>query len=202
MYIKNYFIINFENIYLNIKFDKIMDNNYINMFLNFDPYRKVLGIRNFGWFLSRNESNHKLQNKFLLKKNDIKQIINKKQNGITFSYEYIYDKEKLKSIFKSLFELFFYDKIIPNFHLIKYVYKKNEKIIGNEVIENCLYIKYIHKTLSILIIEKDFLLILTNICVDNKQKLHAVKSEIDASIWCLARDEYTDELDKYIASNE
>ena len=201
-YIRNYFKINFENIYFNIKFDKIMDNNYINMFLNFEPYRKVLGIQNFGWFLSRNESNHKIQNKFLLKKNDIKQIINKKQSGNTFTYEYIYDKEKHKSIFKSLFELFFYDKIIPNCHLFRCVYKKNDKSIGNEVIENCLYIKYIHKTLSVLIIEKDFLLILTNICVDNNQKLHAVNNEIDASIWCLPRDEYADELDKYIAKND
>ena len=203
-YIKNYFKLMIVNIYNNIKFDKIMDDNYINLFLNFDSYRKVLGTNNFGWFLSRNESSHKMQNKFFLKKNDIKQNVTRKANNNVYSYEYIYDKEKHKIIFKSLYELFLYDRISADFHLIRTLYKAKEtqKSNKNEVIENCLYIKYIHKILSVLIIEKEYILILTNLCVDNNLKLHVVKSEIDTSIWSLHRDEYEDELEKYITKNQ
>ena len=203
-YIKNYFKLMIVNIYNNIKFDKIMDDNYINLFLNFDSYRKVLGTNNFGWFLSRNESSHKMQNKFFLKKNDIKQNVTRKANNNVYSYEYIYDKEKHKIIFKSLYELFLYDRISADFHLIRTLYKAKEtqKSNKNEVIENCLYIKYIHKILSVLIIEKEYILILTNLCVANNLKLHVVKSEIDASIWSLHRDEYEDELEKYITKNQ
>ena len=201
-YVCDYFKLNFDNIYNNIKYDKLMDNNYINMFLNLESYRKILGVKNFGWFLSRNESNHKIQNKFFLKKNDIKQkkSINKKIYKEVFTYEYIYDKEKYKSIFKYLYELFLYENISNDFHLINSIYKTNEN--KNKIIENCLYIKAIHKTLSIIIILNEYILILTNICVDSSQKLHVVQNEIDATIWCVQKEEYESQLEQYIANNE
>ena len=47
-------------------------------------------MKNFAWFLSRNESNHKIQNKFLLKKNDIKQKkeMIKRINGKAYTSEF------------------------------------------------------------------------------------------------------------------
>ena len=208
LYIKNYFYIKFENVYNNIKFDKIMDNNYINTFLNFEAYREILGINNFAWFLSRNESNHKIQNKFLLKKNDInrKSEMKKRLNGDSYTYEYIYDKEKYKTTIKSLFEILLLDKISNDFNLVNTIIEKENKELnmnGNSnIIENCLYIKTIHKTLSVVILLKEYILILTNICIDNNKRLNVVKSEIDGTIWCLQKEEYESELDQYISKNE
>ena len=207
LYINNYFYIKLENVYNNIKFDKIMDNNYINIFLNFESYREILGINNFAWFLSRNESNHKIQNKFLLKKNDIKRKseMKKRLKGETYTYEYIYDKEKYKITIKSLFEIFLLDKISNDNNLVNAIIEKENKelnINNSNTIENCLYIKTIHKTLSVMILLKEYILILTNICIDNNKNLNVVKSEIDGTIWCLQKEEYESELEKYISKNE
>ena len=206
-YIKNYFKIKFDNIYNDIKFDKIIDNNYINIFLNCEPYRQTLGIKNYAWFLSRNESNHKVQNKFFLKKNDIKQTkdFRKRINGECYSYKYLYDKEKYNFIIKYLYEIFLLDKISIDFNLFNTISGLNNKEFNNSnnyMIENCLYIKTIHKTLSIIILLKEYILILTNICVDNNKKLHVVKNEIDGTVWCLEKEEYKNELEQYISKNE
>ena len=208
-YLNNYFKIKFENIFDNIKYDKMLDNNYINLFLNFEEYRKILGIKNFSWFLSLNESAHKIQNKFFLKKNDIKQKKDKKKriNGLFFTYEYLYNKELYNSTFKSLYQLFLFDKIINDFYFINSFNNNNYKEIeinsdNSQTIENCLYIKTIHKTLSIIIILKEYIVILTNICVDNNKKLHVVKNDIDEMIWCLHKEEYETELEQFISKND
>ena len=203
-YINNYFKTKLENIYNDIKFDKMMDNNYINIFLNCQPYRQLLGIKNYAWFLSMNESNHKIQNKFFLKRNDIKQTkeTKKKINGESYTYEYIYDKEKYNSIVKSLYEIFLLDKITNHLNLINSFSGINRtELFTNKTVENCLYIKTIHKTLSIIILLKEYILILTNIFIDNNKKLHVVKNEIDGLVWCLQEEEYNNELEKYISKN-
>ena len=210
LYIHNYFKIKYENIYSNIKFDKFLDNNYINIFLNFYSYREILGKNNYAWFLSRNESSHKIQNKFFLKKNDIdqKKQLKKRINGEAYTYEYIYDKEKYILTLKSLYQLFLFDRICNDFCLINSITKicekeTNSSIDDTEIIENCLYIKNIHRTLSIIIILKEYILLLTNICVDNNNKLHVVKKEIDVIIWCLQKkEEYEKELEDYISKND
>ena len=210
LYLNNYFKIKYENIYCNIKFDKYMDNNYINLFLNFYSYRNILGKKNYAWFLSRDESSHKIQNKFLLKKNDIKENdqIKKRINGEVFTYKYLYDKKKYIVTLKSLYQIFLLDKICNEFPLINSIPKIydnddiDSKIDETDTIENCLYIKIIHKTLSIIIILKEYILILTNICVDNNKKLHVVKKEIDSTIWCLQKEEYENEFEDYISKND
>ena len=202
IYLNIYFKIKFNNLYDHIKFDKIIDNNYISIFLNFNSYRKILGINNFGWFLSRNESNHKIQNKFFLKKNDIRQKKGTKIkiNGEAFTYEYIYDKQKYELSIKLLYELFLYDNICKDSHLINNISEINNS--SNDNIENCLYIQTIHKTLSVLILLKDCILIFTNLCIDNNKQLHVVKNEIDSMVWCLRKDDYEKELDQFISKND
>ena len=207
LYINGYLKIKFDNIYNNIKFDKIMDINYINIFLNFSSFRQNLGVNNFSWFLSRNESNHKIQNKFFLKKNDIR-IKNGIKRGINvelFTYEYIYDKEKYNIILKSLYEIFLHGNITKDCQLINIISKEDDYEINtknDEIVENCLYIKAIHKTLSIIIVLNNYILILTNICIDNNKRLHVVKNEIDTTIWCSEKEDYENELENFISKND
>ena len=201
-YLNIYFKNKFDSIYSHMKFDKIIDNHYINLFLNFSSYRNVLGIKNYSWFLSRNEGSHKIQNKFFLKKNDIlqKKCSRKKLNGETFTYKYIYDKQKYELSIKTLYSLFLYDNVSKDSQLINIISEANNN--DNDNVENCLYIKNIHRTLSVIILLKDSILILTNICLDKDKKLHVVKSEIDATIWCVNKESYENELEQFISRND
>jgi len=201
-YLNIYFKNKFDSIYNQMKFDKIIDNHYINIFLNFNSYRNVLGTKNYSWFLSRNEGSHKIQNKFFLKKNDIlqKKCSRKKLNGETFTYKYLYDKQKYESSIKSLYRLFLFDNICKDSQLINIISEVNNN--DNDNVENCLYIKNIHRTLSVIILLKDSILILTNICLDNYKKLHVVKSEIDATVWCVNKESYENELEQFISKND
>ena len=201
-YLNIYFKNKFDRIYNQIKFDKIMDNNYINIFLNFSSYRNVIGTKNYRWFLSRNESNHKIQNKFFLKKNDFSQIncSKKKLNGETFTYKYIYDKQKYDLNIKTFYRLFLFDNICKDSRLINIISEANNN--DNDNVENCLYIKNIHRTLSVFILLKDSILILTNLFLDNDKKLHVVKNEVDATIWCVNKESYENELEQFISKND
>ena len=201
-YLNIYFKNKLDRIYHQMKFDKIMDKNYINIFLNFSSYRNILGVKNYSWFLSRNEGNHKIQNKFFLKKNDIlqKQCSRKKLNGETFTYKYIYDKQKYELSIKSLYKLFLFDNICKDSRLINIISEANNN--DNDNVENCLYIKNIHRTLSVIILLKESILILNNICLDNNKKLHVVKNEIDSTIWCVNKESYENELDQFISKND
>ena len=201
-YLNIYFKNKFDSIYNQMKFDKIIDMNYINIFLNFSSYRKVLGNKNFCWFLSRSEGSHKIQNKFFLKKNDIlqKKCSRKKVNGEAFTYKYIYDKQKYELTIKTLYSLFLFDNICKDSPLINIISDVNNN--DNDNVENCLYIKNIHRTLSVIILLKDSILILSNICLDKDKKLHVVKNEIDSTIWCVNKESYENELEQFISKND
>ena len=131
----------------------------------------------------------------------------KRINGEYFSFKYLYDKKKYILTKYSLYQIFLFDKICNDFPLInsiQTIYDNgiDSKIDETDTIENCLYIKIIHKTLSIIIILKEYILILTNICIDNNKKLHVVKNEIDSTIWFLQKEEYEKEFEEYISKND
>ena len=65
LYLFSYFKIKFDAIYEEIKYEKYKKEFYRNIFINFDEHKTKLGINNYAWYLSQNESSHRIQNKFL-----------------------------------------------------------------------------------------------------------------------------------------
>ena len=202
-YLSNFFKINFDAIYDEIKYEKYKKKYYRYIFLNFKESRTKLGINNYSWYLSPNESGHKIQNKFFIKENNIKIIGKKKKTKDNlYTYKYMNDIEKFNKTAVKLQSIFIYDNICKDQHFI-YSFK-NKFIPDNKNIlaENCLLINNIQKINCLFLIYNNFFLIIKHICVDNENKLHVAINEFDINIWCLKTEEYISELDNYIKNNE
>ena len=201
LYLFSYFKIKFDAIYEEIKYEKYKKEFYRNIFINFDEHKTKLGINNYAWYLSQNESSHRIQNKFFIKENKIKIIGNNEKNDL-YKYKYINDIDKYTKTIIELNKIFLYDNISIDHHfldLFKYDSDDENNII---LAENCLLINNIIKTNSLFLIYNDYLLIITNICVDNENKLHVAFDEFNMNIWCIKNEEYISELDNYIKNNE
>ena len=202
-YLYKYFKINFDSIYEEIKYEKYKKKFYRHIFINFDESKIKLGIDKYIWYLSENESGHRIQNKFFIKENKIKIIGFKSQmnDNKLYKYKYINDLENYNKNIIRLQKLFVYDNISMDQH---FIFSKNNLNSENNIIlaENCLLIKNIQKTNSLLLIYNDFLLILKNICIDNENKLHVAFNDFNMNIWCINNEEYISELEEYIKNNE
>ena len=197
----SYFKIGLEDFYGEIKFEKERKIFYRYIFLNFKEYRQKLGLSKYAWFLSGKASNHNIQNKFILKENYMKvhTRIKKKKNLVNlFSYKYDSDIKKFNEISIQLQKLFIYDKISINYHFIN-LFKENN---NNFIVENCLLINRLFKTLSLFILHNEYILILTNIFIDKDNKLHVNFGKPGKNLWCIKEEDYLNELENYIKNNE
>ena len=205
-YLNIYFKLYFDFIYDDIKYDKYYKKFYRNLFLNFREFRNTIQNENntFAWFLSSKESSHRTQNKFFIKENDIKIIQKVKTNKTPFNtYTYDFDKNQYNNLIKNFHKLFLYDNISNDSHFIRKIYgnlilKKND--LSDNII-NCLYVKRIHKTLSLFILTKEYILILTNIFIDLDNKIHVVKNEPDKIIICLNKEDFKENFGNYVKNN-
>ena len=197
----SYFKIGLEDFYGEIKFEKERKIFYRYIFLNFKEYRQKLGLSKYAWFVSGKASNHNIQNKFILKENYMKvhTRIKKKKNLVNlFSYKYDSDIKKFNEISIQLQKLFIYDKISINYHFIN-LFKENN---NNFIVENCLLINRLFKTLSLFILHNEYILILTNIFIDKDNKLHVNFGKPGKNLWCIKEEDYLNELENYIKNNE
>ena len=210
-YLNNYFKIYFSFIYDNIKFDKYNNKFYRNLFLNFYEFRRIAQNENnmFAWFLSSKESSYRIQNKFFLKENDIKLIkkVNANVRGKNNSYIYNYDIEQYHNIIKKFHRLFIYDSISMDCHFISKMYedinKKNSINSENiaEIAFNCLYVKRINKTLSLLLLNKDHILIFNNLFIDLNDKIQIASIEPDKIIICLKKEQFNQNFGNFVKNN-
>ena len=207
-YLNIYFNINFEYIYNDIKYDKYYKKFFRNLFLNFKEFRNIIQSENdvFVWFLSSKESSYRIQNKFFLKENDIKVIKKLKPNKTEYNvYLYEYDIKQYRNLIKNFHQLFIYDIISKDAHFIFNFYNNlNKNNINNDISENilnCLYVKRIHKTLSLVLLSRDYILIFNNIFIDLNGELHVVKSELDKAIICLKQDIFKEYFNNFIKNN-
>ena len=203
IYLNNYFKIYFTFIYDNIKFDKYYNKFYRNIFLNFNEFRNIVQNENnmFAWYLSSKESSYRIQNKFFLKENDIKRVERKNNN---YLYMYDYDINQYHNIIKNFHRIFIYDSISIDSHFISKIYEDiNKKIFGNisENIFNCLYVKRINKTLSLLLLNKDYILLFNNLFIDLNDNIQVVKTELDKIIMYLKKQEFKQNLENYVKNN-
>ena len=178
-YLKLIFHAKFHFIYDELKFDRMSKKFFRNYYLNFGENSEIFGKKKYAWYLSFKESFSKIQNKLFIKENNIKcfSVQNPKNKKITNYFLYNYGKEYYKKKFKELYELVFIDKISKHKTLIKSkVIVKNQKTIYN-----CLVINKMHKILSIIILDDEFIRIYYNLCVDNDCKLNIVRSDTTQS---------------------
>ena len=219
LYLNNYFKIYFDFYFDDIKYDKYYKQFYRNLFLNFKEFRNIVQSENnmFVWFLSSKETSHRIQNKFFLKENDVKILPpnEKKKNKTNINlYEYIYDKIQYIKLMTNFHKLFIYDNISKDSHFIGNIYKNKEhtnklyiNIIHNDNeisdnIINCIYIKKLNKSLSLFLLNKDHILILSNIFIDLNNKIHVNKNELDKTIICLKNEKYISYFEKYVKDND
>ena len=202
LYLFSYFKIRFDAVYDEIKYEKYNKKFYRNLFINFDELKAKLGTNKYVWYLSQNESSHRIQNKFFIKENKIKIIGNNKRKEDLFKYQYINDFDKYKKTIIELNQIFLYDNISIDHHFLDSF--KNSLDSENNIIlaENCLLINNIQKTNSLFLIYNDYLLIITNICVDNENKLHVAIDKFNMDMWCIKNEEYISQLNNYIKNNE
>ena len=202
LYLQNFFRLNFEDIFNEIKYENFKKKFYRYIFLNFDECKTQLGINNYIWYLSQNESGDKIQNKFFIKENNIKIIGNKNQSNDLYKYEYNNNIEKYNRTIVNLQQIFIYDNISIDNHFINSLNNKANSVSSLISADNCLLIRNIQKTNSLFLIYKDYLLIIKNICIDNDNKLHVSFNEFKMNLWCINNEEYISELNDYIENNE
>ena len=210
-YLNFFFKIYFSFIYDNIKFDKYYKKFYRNLFLNFKEFRTTVqnGNNIFAWFLSSKESSFKIQNKFFLKENDIKVIEKERiRNKAKYnSYSYDYDINEYQNTIKNFHKLFIYDNISKDSHFITKIYDDiSKKYFQNkdnisENIFNCLYVKKMHKTLSLMLLNNEYILIFNNLFIDLDEKIHVAKNEPDKIIICLNRGKFKENFNNFIKNN-
>ena len=203
-YLCTYFQLQLKSIYDEIKYERYKKKFYRNLFINFDELKPILGINNYAWYLSDNESCHKTQNKFFVKENKIiidKDDMKKTKNNL-LSYKYNNDLDIYNKIVVQLHGIFIYDKISLNHHFLRLFDNNINNDNNNVIFENCLLINKIHKTISLLLIYNEYLLIITNICVDGDHRLHVAVNELNMNVWCIEYEEYISELNNYIIENE
>ena len=208
-YLYTFFKINLDSIYDEMKYEKCKNIFYRHIFLNFIELRPKLGINNYAWYLSECESSHRIQNKFFIKENKIQ--VEKESNpklknkSYLFSYKYDNKLDTYNKIVMQLHRIFIYDNISTDHHFIN-LFNNNINNTSNNnniiLLQNCLLINKIHKTLSLLLIYSDYLLIITNICIDNENKVHVAVNEMNMNAWCITYEEYVSELENYIKNNE
>ena len=209
-YLNIYFKIYFNFIYDDIKYDKYYNKFYINLFLNFKEFRNIIHKDNnkYVWFLSSKETSNRIQNKFFLKKNDIKsdKLIRIRGNkSVEYNiYSYNYDKDKYIEIIKNLHKLFILDNISADSYFITQInddINQNQNNISDNII-NCLYVKRIHKTLSLFILTNEYILILYNLFINLNNRINVVKKDPDEEIICLKKDEFIENFHNYIKKNK
>ena len=227
LYLNIFFKFNFKNIYNEIIYEKYKNIFNINLYHNFEEFRNILEIKKqdigcgqeFAWYLSEKQGGNKIQNKFFLRKNDIraKSEKNRKLNDDTlFTYEYFYDFLQYNKNLKKLFCLFIYDSLCIDSHFITQIFdlnsifdintKKNKiyPVIKETEYTNCLYVNKIHKTLSLFIINytKDYFIILTNIFIDvDRKTLNVVYEELDKIIFFQNNSKYKEGMRNFVKLN-
>ena len=201
-YLKKLFFIKYNFIYKGFIYDKLYNYFFRSYFLNFGDNTEIFGNKKYAWFLSLKESHNKIQNKLFLKENHIKiiPIENQKSKKITNYFKYDYGKEKYKKTFKELYKLYFIDKISIHRNLVDDL--DNNTSNGTKYIYNCLMVNKLHKTLSIIILNKDCLQIHNNLFLDNNKKINIVFSETTHSLWVKNKQDFEKELIEYTKKNE
>lgn len=205
LYLCTFFKLQLDSIYDEIKYEKIKKKFYRSIFINFDELKPLLGINNYAWYLSDNESGHKIQNKFFVKENKIiiEKDENKNEKSINlYSYKYNNDLDNYNKIVKQLHKIFIYEKISLDHHFLHLFDNNINNDNNNFIFENCLLINKIQKTISLLLIYNDYLLLITNICIDENHRLHVTVNEINMNVWCIEYEEYISELNNYIREND
>ena len=190
-------------IYEEYTYIKYYNQFFRNYFQNFGDNPDIFKKNNYAWFLSLKESRGKMQSKFFLKENLIKDLIyiNPKTNTETLYFQYMVDEEQYKQKFKEFNKLFFYDLICKHDKLITALNPDLE--IEKENYYNCLIINKLRKILSTFILYKDRIIIYYSICLDVKNKIHIVhKSPIPHILWLIPPNDFNTELSRYIEDNE
>ena len=203
-YLINYFKIGINAFFEEINYEKEKKYFYRNIFLNFRESRQKLGINKYAWFLTGKESSHCIQNKLFIRENNIRSfppLKNQKKLQGLFSYKYDNDIKAYNKHVIQLQQLFIYDKISIDNHFIN-AFRNNTIKYNNYIIENCLLINRLYKTISLFILQNDYILILTNIFIDKENNLQVCLSKPELILWFIKDEEYLNELEKYTKKNE
>ena len=202
-YLKKLFYAKSKFIYDEYSYTKTYKRFFRNYYQNFGDNSDIFKKNDYVWFLSLKESGGKMQNKMFLKENLIKDYIyiSSNTNKETRFFKYIINKQKYKQKFKELHKLYFYDQICKHDCLIKGINRDLD--LKPIYYYNCLIINKLHKTLSVLVLYEDHIIIYTYICLDTNNKIHIVFNETTPKImWMKTGDEFNKELNDYINGNE
>ena len=116
-------------------------------------------------------------------------------------YKYMIDQEKYEHKFKQINKLYFYDQICMHDKLIEAI---NPNLNLEEInYYNCLIINKLRKILSTFILYKDRIVIYSNICLDENNKMHIINNGKTSNVlWMKTQKEFNDEFKKFIEENE
>ena len=202
-YVKKLFYLRNKFIYEENNYVKLYKRFFRNYYQNFGDNPDIFNNNSYAWFLSLKESKSKIQNKFFLKENYIKDMIYKDpKSGIkTLYYKYMIDQEKYEHKFKQINKLYFYDQICIHDKLIEAI---NPNLNLEEInYYNCLIINKLRKILSTFILYKDSIVIYSNICLDENNKMHIINNGKTSNVlWMKTQKEFNDEFKKFIEENE
>ena len=202
-YIKKLFYLKCKFIYDENTYIKLYKRFFRNYYQNFGDNLEIFRKNSYAWFLSLKESKSKMQNKFFLKENLIKQytykVPNKKIKAKYFKY--VIDEGRFKQKLKNLNKLLFYDQICKHDNLIRGINPNLELEKDNYF--NCLIINKLRKIFSTFILYKDRIVIYYNICLDENNNIHIIKNGKNSNIlWTKTQKDFNDELHKLIEENE
>ena len=203
-FLKKLFYEKSKFIYEEYNYIKLYNQFFRNYYQNFGDNPDIFHKNYYAWFISLKESRSKIQNKFFLKENLIKEFTYQNPNtkGKKTSYfQYMLDEDKYKAKFKELNKIFFYDKMCVHDLIIKGFNPELE--IEKDNYYTCLIINKLRKILSTFILYKDRIVIYYYICLDNNNKIHIVKNgKVPQFLWSESLNSFKTEMSKYLKEKE
>ena len=184
-YIHKYCLIHYELIKTSKQYSKSSISYFKVLYLLHQDIQDIFHNNEYSFFLSAKESVSRQRKQFVLKQSDTEKDPNIKKN-----FKYIYTREYFESIYTILNKITTLDSFLDK-HILSTLC--DGEIVYESV--NCLYLKKMQKTLSVVVITPLCIYVFTNMIIDKEGTVQVVNGDLSEIFW--AKKDYKKEWEEY-----